>query len=219
MEDSRHTLLNRAYLLWGVVLILWALYRVYTRFPEWVDEFSFKPLIFVIPAVFIVIYKERRPLTSLGLSAGKFFRDIYLGLGFGMLFAIEGLVANSVKYGKFSFAPMIKVSGPNLLLYIALAIAGAISEEILIRGFLYNRLKEGYGSEVKAMLISTTMYFIILLPSIFIISKLMGPTLLIFLMTNLILSLANTMIFNETKTITVPVLIHAFWNMAVALYL
>lgn len=219
MDDIRKALLERTYTIWGLVLIAWALYRVYVHQPEWVDELVIKPLIFLGPTLYYVLTREKRSLASIGLSGEKFFRNVYLGLGFGMLFAIEGVVANAIKYGKFSFAPIITVTGASLLLYVVLSVVTAFSEEVFVRGFLYTRLKEGYQSELKAMLVSTAMYFLLLVPIIFTVSKLSGVTLLIFVMTNLIMSLANTMIFNETKTVTVPVLIHAFWNMAVALYL
>lgn len=219
MEEKQNVFLERTYAVWGTVLLLWSLYRFYARLPEWFDDLIAKPLVFMAPVFLYVHFSEKRILASLGLMWGKFYRDVYLGLGFGMLFALEGIVTNAVKYGMFSFAPVIAVSGSNLLLYVVLSLVSGFTEELLVRGFLYTRLKENYKSELKAMVVSTVMYFILLVPFIFTVSKLNGVTLLIFVVTNLILSFANTMIFNETKTLTVPVLIHAFWNMAVALYL
>lgn len=219
MDKTRNIFLERTFTVWGIVLIAWAIYRRYEQFPEWVDELLFKPLVFLGPMLFYVLFKERRPLSSIGLTGGKFFRDVYLGIGFGMLFAIEGIVVNAVKYGKFSFAPVIPVQGAYLALAVILSVVTAFSEELFARGFLFTRLKEGYASEMKALLISSAMYFLLLVPIIFTVTKLSGMTLFIFVVTNVVMSLANTMIFSETKTITVPVLIHAFWNMAVVLYL
>lgn len=217
MDTKRN--LERIYAIWAWVLLLWCVYRYFARLPEWADDLVAKPIIFLGPVLFYVMSKERRPLASIGLAAGKFFRDIYLGIGFGMLFALEGLMTNLVKHGKFSFLPVIAMGTGNLFLYVILSVSAAICEEVLVRGFLYTRLKENYGSELKAMVVSTAMYFFLLIPAVFLVTKLNGLTLVIFLMTNLVLSFANTMIFSETKTVTVPVLIRAFWNMAVALYL
>lgn len=219
MKNVRNLTLEHTYTIWAIVLILWAVYRVYFKFPEWVDEILVKPAIFLGPMCLYVLRKEKRTLTSVGLAGGKLFRDLYVGIGFGMLFALEGLVANSIKYGKFSFAPLLPLSGAGLWIVVVLAIVTAFSEELLVRGFLYTRLKEGYRSEVKAMVVSAAMYLLLLIPFIFTVSHISGVTLLVFLLTNLVMSFANTMIFSETKTLTVPVLIHAFWNMAVALYL
>lgn len=219
MDDRRNILLERVYTIWAATLIIWSFYRVKFRLPEVADELLFKPLVFLLPVILYVLKKEKRSLSSVGLARGKLHRDIYLGLGFGMLFAVEGLIANSVKYGRFTFAPVIAVSGLNIFWAVLFAIVGAFVEEFLVRGFLYTRLKEQYHSEIKAMVVSTAMYFMLLVPAIFTVSHLVGMPLFIFIMTNMVISFANTMIFNETKTLTVPVLIHAFWNMAVALYL
>lgn len=219
MDDKRNPELERIYTIWGMVVIIWSLYRAYMKWPETVDELVVKPLVFVLPVFIYVLFKEKRLLSTIGLTLGKFYRDLYIGIGFGMLFALEGLVANMAKHGKFSFAPLIPVSGPDLLTALVLAIATGFTEELLIRGFFYTRLKEQYASEIKAMIVSSAMYFVLLVPAVFLLSKLSGNTLMIFVFTNLIISFANTMIFNETKTLTVPILVHAFWNMAVTLYL
>jgi membrane protease YdiL (CAAX protease family) len=212
-------LLERTYTIWGLALIFWSLYRAFVRLPEPIDEFVAKPLIFLVPAITYVLFVEKRPLSSIGLRFGKFTRDIYLGLGFGAIFAIEGIAANIVKHGVVSVMPAITVDSPTLLLFLALSVATAFTEEVLVRGFLYTHLKEGYGSEIKALVVATLMYFMLLIPILFTRLHLTDMTLAMFLGTNLILSLANTMIFNETKTLTVPILIHVFWNMAVLLYM
>ena len=219
MDKQRNIPLERTYTIWGIVLILWSLYRVYVHLPEWFDELVAKPFVFLGPMLFYVVTQERRSLATLGLIAGRFVRDIYLGLGFGLLFAVEGIAANSLKYGRLSLAPSIPIGGGVLLVEVILSLATAFSEELLVRGFLFTRLKENYQSEGKALLISSIMYFMLLVPVVFTVLKLNGDPLLLFVITNLVISLTNTMIFNETKTLTVPILIHTFWNMAVVLYL
>lgn len=217
--QERNIFLERTYTLWGAVLIVWALYRFYFQLPEWVDELIVKPLLFLLPAVLYVFYKEKRPLKSIGLTKGKFKRDVIIGLGLGLIFAIEGILANSVKYGRISLVTDAQVTGGVFVLMLATALVGAFCEETLVRGFIFTRLKEGYKNIGKALVISASMYFMLLVPIIFTLTKLNGVALLIFILTNIIMSLANTMIFNETRTVTIPTLIHAFWNLAVAVYL
>lgn len=219
MDQQRNIPLERTYTIWGLVLILWSLYRVYIHMPEWFDELIAKPFVFLGPMLFYVIFQEQRKLVTVGLAAGRFMRDVYLGLGFGLLFAVEGIAANSLKYGRLALSPSISIGGGVLFLEVILSLATAFSEELLVRGFLYTRLKEAYQSELKALVVTTGMYFMLLVPIIFTVLKLNGVPLLLFVITNLVISLTNTMIFNETRTLTVPVLIHSFWNMAVVLYL
>lgn len=219
MDEGHKLTLSRTYTIWGLIVIVWALYRAYIHLPEWVDELVTKPLVFLGPVFYFVLVKERRTLASLGLIKAKFMRDVYLGLGFALLFTIEGIIANLAKYGGFSIMPKIPLQSISLITASILALATAFSEETLIRGFFYTRLKEAYGNELKAMILASLMYLLLLVPAILFLTHLSGTTLVIFVMTNLVMSFANTMIFNELKSLTVPILIHAFWNMAVVLYL
>jgi len=220
MNEQKALQLQRVYTIWGIVLIVWSLYRVYVKgLPEWLEELMIKPALFLGPTFIYVFFREKQTLASVGVTAGHFIRDLYLGLGIGVLFLLEGILTNMVKYGKLSLTPVMPTGQVDLLIAVVLALVSAFVEEVFVRGFLFTRLKDSYGSEVKAMVVSSIMYFLLLVPFIFVVSKLTGLNLAVFLMTNLIISFANTMIFNETKTVTVPVLIHAFWNMTVVLYL
>lgn len=219
MKTDRNLLVEKVYTVWGLILITWALYRAKVHLPEFLDELVFKPLVFVAPLLFYVEHFEQKGLKTIGLAKGKLKRDIVIGVICGLIFTFEGMVANSVKYGTFSFIPPNALSGFNLPFAILIALVAAFSEEVLVRGFLFTRLKEGYKSELKALVVSTMMYLILLVPLIFTTTHLTGISLLIFLVNSFIISFANTMIFTETKTLTIPILIHAFWNVAVVFYL
>lgn len=219
MDRIRARSLSKAFTIWGFILLVWAFYRVYFRFPEWIDDLLIKPIVFLGLPFYYVVFKEKRTLATVGLLKKNVIRDLYIGLGFGMLFAVEGIVANVIKYGQLAVNSETSMVGASLFLLVFLSLAAAFSEEVLVRGFLYTRLKEGYKSEFKAMIVSSAMYFMLLVPAVFTISHLTGVPLLIFIYSNIVLSFANTMIFNETKTITIPIFIHAFWNVAIALFL
>lgn len=209
----------KIYMLWGVILIVWALYRGFMQLPEWVDELIVKPLVFVVPVLIFVRFYEKREIGSVGLKSGKFIRDFYIGIGIGALFIFQAIIANAVKHGGISIAPAISVTMPVLLTYLGFSLSTAFCEELLVRGFLFSRLNEQYKNQIKGMVVSTLMYFSLLVPIVFTQLSLDTTTLLVFIMTNLILSFANTMIYSETKTLTIPILVHTFWNMAVLLYL
>lgn len=219
MSEGKNHFIEKIYTVWGIILILWSLYRWQVRLPEWIDELLIKPLLFVLPVILFVYLYEKKPLTSLGLSFTAFVRDLYIGFGFGVLFAVEGIAANLIKHGTISLAPVITITPVILLIYMLVSLAGAFCEEILIRGFFYTRLRESYQNKIKALFMSTVMYFFLLIPIIFTRLSLTIPTLLVFLITNIIISVANTYLFEETKSITAPTLVHAFWNLTVLLYL
>ena len=128
------------YQLWGWILLVWSLYRYFLKLPEWLDEFLFKPLVFVAPVVWFVQKVEKRSLVSIGLTAKNLFTNIYIGLGFGLLFALEGIAANAIKYGKLDIKPIASLEENGLILLVFLSVATAISEEVLNRGFLFSRI-------------------------------------------------------------------------------
>ena len=88
--------LDPMYHLWGWIVIAWALYRYFFQLPEWADEFIFKPLVFVLPVLWYVRHREKRSLSSVGITTKNIFTSIYIGLGFGFIFALEGILANAV---------------------------------------------------------------------------------------------------------------------------
>lgn len=219
MDPARVAYIEKIYAIWGGILLIWALYRHFFMLPETVDEFIVKPIVFLGPVLFFVLYKEKRPLSSIGIHANKFVRDLYLAMGFGLLFTVIGIVTNFFKYGSINLNPIVPITGATLLVTLILSLATAFTEEVLIRGFFYTRLAEGYQSQFKALLSSVLMYLLILVPIIFTRLSLNPQGLMLIIVSNIILSSANTMIFTETKSLIVPILIHAFWNMAVVLYL
>jgi len=218
MKDKRVSL-ERIYQLWGWILLAWSLYRYFFVLPETLDEFLFKPLLFLAPVFYFVRFVEKRPWSSIGLHAQNLFRNIYIGIGFGLLFAVEGIAANFIKYGRIQLQPIAAFTQYGLLLMIALSFATALSEEILNRGFLFNRIAEKKRSVAYAAVISTLL-FVLLHVSILVTSlKLQGTALVIFFATDVIIGLTNSLLYYNTGSLVTPVLVHAFWNMAVAMYL
>jgi membrane protease YdiL (CAAX protease family) len=206
------------YQLWGWILLAWGLYRYFIKLPEWADEFVFKPLVFVIPVLWYVLKKEKRNLESIGLTFKNIFNSIYIGLGFGMIFAIEGVVAHALKYGKLEVNPIVAFQQYGFFLLLV-SFATAFSEELLTRGFLFNRIYEKTQHLLKAATIGAIMFVFLHVPILVTANKLQGMTLVMFFVTDVILAYANSMLFLNTGSIVAPILVHVFWNMTVALYL
>lgn len=211
--------LEPVYQLWGWILLVWSLYRYFFKLPEAVDEFVAKPLVFVVPVLWYVLKKEKRNLESLGLTGKKFFTSLYIGLGFGFVFALEGIVSNFIKYGKIQINPIAALDQYGLGLLLVLSFATAFSEELLNRGFLFKRIMEKTKSLPYAALLSTVLFTLLHVPILVTSLKLHGVTLVLFFVTDFILGLANSMLFYSTGGLLAPILVHIFWNMTVALYL
>lgn len=215
---STHSL-EPVFQLWGWILLIWSLYRYFFKLPEAVDEFVAKPLVFVLPVLWYVFKKEKRDLTTLGLTTKNLFTSLYVGLGFGFLFALEGIAANAIKYGKIQINPIAAFEQYGMIILLALSVATAFSEELLNRGFLFGRILEKTKSLPYASLLSTVLFVLLHVPILVTSLKLSGMMLVLFFVTDFILGLANSLLYFNTKSLLAPILVHVFWNMTVALYL
>lgn len=211
--------LEPVYQLWGWILLTWSLYRYFFKLPETVDEFIAKPFVFVLPVLWYVLKKEKRDLTTLGLTTKNLFMSLYVGLGFGFVFALEGIAANAIKYGKIQINPIAAFDQYGLGMLIILSFATAYSEELLNRGFLFSRILEKSKSLPYASMLSTVLFVLLHIPILVTTLKLQGMTLILFFVTDFVLGLANSLLYYNTKSLLTPILVHVFWNMTVALYL
>lgn len=203
---------------WAWILLAWSLYRYFFHLPEWADELIFKPLVFILPVIWYVRRIEKKPLSSLGITANNFFQSLYIGLGFGAVFALEGFVAHALKYGKLDVNPIAAFRQYGFFL-LFLSLATAISEELLSRGFIFSRIYEKTKNLFSSALTSSLLFVLLHVPMLLTINRLQGSTLILFFVTDFILAYANSMLFASTRSLVAPILVHIFWNMTVALYL
>lgn len=210
--------LEPIYQVWGWTLLIWSLYRYFLKLPEAFDEFVAKPLVFLGPLLWYVFKKEKRGIESLGLTTKNLFMNLYVGLGFGFVFALEGIAANAIKYGKIQINPIAAFEQYGMVTLLVLSVATAVSEEILNRGFLFGRIMEKTKNLPKAALLSTLLFVLLHVPILVTSLHLQGTMLILFFLTDFILGMANSLLYYNTKSLLAPILVHVFWNMTVALY-
>jgi membrane protease YdiL (CAAX protease family) len=206
---------------WAVVLILWSLYRTANiAMPLWFDEFIAKPAVFILPVLwFIHKYEGTTIWEGLWLSKENIRSSLYYALGIGIFFAVTAAIGNISKYGHFSTnATLFSLSSSTFGMTIAITIATAISEEILSRGFVIKRLYEESKSVYGSAFLGSVLFLILHVPILFGDYKLSGPSIILLLSTNFILSFINSIVFIDRKNLLAPILIHAFYNIAILLY-
>lgn len=213
---------RQVFIVWFVIFLAWAFYRVKFNLPENIDEFLIKPLIFVLPVIYIVIVREKKKLAELGIAPKPkdFFLDLYIGVAIGILFALEGLLVNFFKYGQYNFAPIfaVKVSG-GIVWFLILNGVTALWEEILGRGYLYGRLYKTTKHQLWSALVSSFLFLLLHVPIMFTRLHLLGVSLLVYPLSIMLLGITNSYLFTYRKSLTLPILIHTFWNLTVSLYL
>jgi membrane protease YdiL (CAAX protease family) len=219
MKDNKISDYQKALNVWAIILIIWSVYRAKFRMPEWFDEFIAKPLVFVLPVYYYITKKEKKNfLNEIYFNTKKIASDVILGIGVGGLFLFSAIIANYLKYRKiFVFSRGLDLK--SLMIILAIALATGISEEILSRGFVLKRLYDESKNIVSASFFASLLFFFLHVPILFTNQRINGSTLLMFMAADMILSLANSYLFIERKSLVLPILIHAFYNVATILFI
>ncbi|MBL7150788.1 CPBP family intramembrane metalloprotease [Candidatus Microgenomates bacterium] len=216
MEKKIRKRVIQILILWGLIAILWGMYRYFFRFSEIVDELIFKPLIFLTPVLWFVKFKERKSWPSLGLTKTHLRKSILIGLCLGLFFCLEGILTSWFKNKELIFNPK-QLSIGGIFGAGFLSLITGFSEELLSRGFLMNRFWKLFDSEFLANFLSSVLFTFSHLPIAVLVlyyteRDLFSYSLLIF-----ILSVADGFIFGRTKNISGSIISHALWNWSVIL--
>jgi len=215
-ENNTQRYLN----LWAVVLIIWTVYRINFSFPEYIDEFIAKPIIFLFPVfLYIKNVEKKNFLSGIGFNIKKFIPDFFIGLFVGLIFFSTAVIAKYIRNGSLTPNEFAMFSNATSFGYAALvALATAISEEVLSRGFVLKRLYEDSKNVFSSSFFASILFFILHVPIIFSKTNLSGSYLLFFMTIYLCLGIANSFIFILRKNIVLPILIYAFYSLTISLY-
>lgn len=210
---------QRALNLWAVILIIWAIYRTYLKMPEWFDEFIAKPLVFVLPVFYYLKRFDKKPILEslyIHLKPKVIFKDLMNSLVIGGVFLLTAILAFYLRDKKFIL--ITNFPGLTNFLIISLtALATGITEEILSRGFVLKKLYEESKNIYSSTFFSSILFFFLHVPILFSNTNITGNMLLMFMTTDLLLSMINGLIFLQRKSLTAPILIHAFYNIIISI--
>lgn len=208
--------LQKALNLWAIILIVWSFYRYKFNFPEWFDELLAKPVVFILPVYFFIKKVEgKKFLSSVWLKTKKKENDIVMIGIIGAIFFCAVIGANLIKYNSLTGT----VSFKNLIYLILISVLAAIAEETLSRGFILKKIYEDSKNIYTSALYASILFLILHIPILFTDLTLSGSILILYLVNDFILSLANSFIFLERRNLLLPILIHAFYNISLSLFI
>jgi membrane protease YdiL (CAAX protease family) len=199
---------------WGVIVILWSIFRSSIPLPVWFSELIAKPLIFILPVYWFVSKNEKMGhfWAKIGFPKKGLVKELLLTLllmaliiGFGFL---SLLTSQSVK---IVFINQIDLSHWGSLL--GLAFLSAFSEEIVGRGFLFNYLLKYSKSFMLSLFVSSTLFFVLYLPGALTLNM-SGMDLVLNLLLNFMLSFVTAIAFYLRKNLLPAIGVHAiivFW--------
>ena len=197
------------------LVVIWAFYRFLFQFPDDVTELVIKPIIWLAP-LFYILRKERLGFSSIGITFKNLFPTIYLSLGLGSIFVLEGLLTNFLKYGHLNFAANIGTL--PLMPSLGLSFATAFSEEMAFRGYIFSRLMGVMPSEWLANLVQSAVWTAIHVPIAFFVVGYTVPQAIVYLSITAVFGLGSAFIFGRTKNVVGPILLHVLWEWPIILF-
>ena len=212
---KKEAALKNATVFAAYLLIVWGCYRLIIKLPDEVEELFLKPIIWLVPLVFL-LKKEREGISSLGITLKNLFPTIYFSLGLGAIFALEAVVVNFAKYGSFVFAA--NIGDKFILSSIGLSFATAFSEEIAFRGYIFSRVWKALGNEWIANLTTSAVWGLIHVPVAIFVFKLDFPAAVVYLSLTTLFGIGSAFVFARTKNVFGSILLHVLWEWPIILF-
>lgn len=203
--------LEKALNIYGIILILWSFYRFYFKLsqPIWFDEFIAKPAIFILPVwYFVSRYEHKKFWEGLHLHTRSPFIDIIGGLLVGSVF----FIASAFRSGS------VHIDQNTIALVIFVALASSISEEIVSRGFVLNRLYDSNKNVILSSVYASILFFFLRVPILFVENKLTGNMLTQTLAVNFVLSLVISLLFIYRRSLLFAIAIHFMYALSFYLF-
>jgi len=210
--------LKHVFALFSFIFIVWSFYRYLPQaLPLWLEEIILKPLFWVIPTIWIVKRVEKQSWSSLGFTKKRIFTSLYWGIGLGLVFAFEGLLTNIFKYKGLNLASL-DYSSLEFFGLILLSFVTAFSEELVFRGYIFNRLWTIWGKESLANIVSSLLFVVVHLPvGIFVLGY--KPTIMLaYLFFIFVFGFGSAFVFGRSRNLASSILLHVFWSWPIILF-
>lgn len=177
----------------------------------------FKPLVWLAPVGYVVYKLEKGDLVSLGITAKNLFPAVWWGLGLGVFFAVEGLAAHWLKYGRLNLGSFGYSQG-GFVAAFGLSLAAAVVEETVFRGYFFTRLRRWLKSDWAGMLVSAGLFSLMYLPvSVF----QMGwepAGMAVYLLFVFFYGIGAAAVFNLSGNLVSSILLHLLWSWPILLF-
>lgn len=210
--------LKHIFALFSFIFILWSFYRYLPQvLPLWAEELILKPVIWLLPTFWLLKKVEKRGFNSLGFNKQNLFPSIYWGVGLGLVFAFEGLITNIFKY-KGLHLVALDYSAWFFVGLLFLSLVTAFSEELVFRGYIFNRLWQVWDKEWLANIVSSLLFVGIHLPiGVFVLGY--TPMVMVaYLFFVFIFGFGSAFVFARTRNLISSILLHIFWAWPIILF-
>ena len=208
--------LKNAVVYGAYLLVIWGFYRFLFELPTHIEELIVKPVVWLLPLYYFVFKKEGLGLGSLGFTIKNLFPSVYLAIGLGAVFVMEGVLTNFLKYGGLHFGA--NIGQIPLMASLGLSFATAFSEEVAFRGYIFTRIWSVTNDEWKANLITSSMWTLVHVPIAFFVWKLNFAAALTYLMLTAVYGIGSAFVYGKTRNILSSILLHVLWEWPIILF-
>lgn len=208
--------LKNATTYFAYLLVVWGFYRYLFQLPDQIEELIIKPVVWLLPMFYFVFKKENLGLSSLGYTLKSLFPAVYMALGLGAIFVMEGVLTNFFKYGSLNFGA--NIGSAPFMLALGLSFATSISEETAFRGYIFSRVLIATKNEWTAMLVTTGFWTAIHVPIVFFVWKLNFVAAILDLMLTAIFGFGAAFVYARTGNILSSILLHVLWEWPIILF-
>lgn len=215
MKLNKEVALKHATILAAYLFIVWGFYRFLFVLPEKVEEIIIKPLVWLLPVLYLV-KKEGLGLSSLGITTKNLFPSLYYALALGIFFALEALLINYLKYGEFNFSA--NIGEGYFMVALGLSFITATTEEITFRGYLFNRVNFALNNEWLANISTSVFWGLVHVPITIFVWNMNISQSFTFLFLVTIFGIGSAFIFARTKNIASSILLHVLWQWPIILF-
>ncbi len=210
--------LKHVFALFYYIFVVWAIYRYFPEIlPMWVEEVILKPIAWLIPTFWLVKKIEKLPFASLGITKVNLFPSLYWGIGLGIVFSLEGLLTNILKYGGLNLE-VLQYTPLAFLGAVLLSFVTAFSEELVFRGYIFSRLAQIWKKELLANIVSSFLFVLIHLPIGIFVLGYTPAVMVVFLFLVFIFGIGSAFVFARTGNIASSILLHVLWSWPIVLF-
>ena len=207
--------LHQAVWVYVLVFLVWGVYRLFFRLPEWIEEVFLKMVVFGGPVLWVTLKKQKKSLASLGMSTKGLVSSVYLGVLLGLWWVVVGKITVFVASGGLVLNPQVGVKMFGELMFVSLFTA--FWEELLFMGFLLPKFVQDTKSELLSLVSVGVMFALLHLP-IQLATQVQAGQIVTRLILLLMLSVGNGVLYLRFKNLAAPVFSHLVWGSVIYLF-
>lgn len=195
--------------IWVSTVVVWGLYRNFFLLDEVIEELVLKPMVFIYPVLIYLYYSKSLTTLSLGLAALNKRAIVIWGSIFGLLLALENIFI-MLNRGKIIQVDQLVLG--ILITNFVVSLATAISEEILYRGFLLQKIEQAFQKVLVANIFTALLFTLAHVGIALLIFHYQGVALITYLLTVSVSGFIYGFIFQKTRSVYASIIAHLLWN-------